>query len=120
MPLLFPTQGTLHDFLGPASLYGRKPADLEAPSPPRRAFPAWSAVDDVKNKAGKLSAEAQKEYKIASEKAQAKAGKIELYSAKYYAACTMGGILACVSHGVSVHCYLLISVRAQPTQQLRH
>jgi solute carrier family 25 phosphate transporter 3 len=31
-----------------------------------------------------------------SEKAQAKAGGIELYSAKYYAACTVGGILACV------------------------
>jgi solute carrier family 25 (mitochondrial phosphate transporter), member 3 len=38
-----------------------------------------------------------KEFSKASNAAQAKAGKIELYSAKYYAACTFGGIMACVS-----------------------
>lgn len=46
---------------------------------------------------GQLSDEAVKEYEKASAKAQEKAGKIELYSAKYYAACTFGGLLACVS-----------------------
>ncbi len=35
-------------------------------------------------------------YEKASAKAQAKTGGIELYSGKYYAACTVGGILACV------------------------
>ena len=59
-------------------------------------FSAWSAVDDVKSKAGQLSAEAQKEYTKASQTAQAKAGTIELYSPTYYAACTLGGLLACV------------------------
>lgn len=51
----------------------------------------------MKEKAQELSAEAAKEYEKASKKAQAKAGSIELYSGKYYAACTVGGILACVS-----------------------
>lgn len=50
----------------------------------------------MKSKAGSLSNEAQKEIQKASQVAQAKAGKIELYSAKYYAACTLGGMLACV------------------------
>ncbi|KAI1920352.1 Cu/Pi carrier [Ophidiomyces ophidiicola] len=61
----------------------------------RRLFPAWSAVDDVKHKAEAVGNAAAKEYDKASQKAQAKAGKIELYSAKYYAACTFGGLLAC-------------------------
>ncbi|MCJ1242942.1 hypothetical protein MMC30_000138 [Trapelia coarctata] len=103
MPLLFPTQGTLHEiFPTHSSIYQQasKPKSSEPSPPARRAlFPAWSAVDDVKSKAGQLSAEAQKEFAKASEVAQAKAGKIELYSPKYYAACTLGGLLACgVTH----------------------
>jgi len=35
-------------------------------------------------------------YEKASAIAQAKTGGIELYSGKYYASCTVGGILACV------------------------
>ena len=99
MPLLFPTQGTIHDFFAPTSLFApRSTKARTTQTPPRDAFPAWSAVDDVKSKAGQLSAEVQKEYQKASESAQKKTGKIELYSAEYYAACTLGGILACVSH----------------------
>jgi len=52
-------------------------------------------VDDAKNKAHKLSDAAVAEFEKASHKAQDKAGKIELHSAKYYAACTIGGVLAC-------------------------
>lgn len=59
-------------------------------------YPAWSVVDDAKNKASALSAEANKEFEKASAHAQATAGKIELYSPKFYAACTFGGLLACV------------------------
>lgn len=51
----------------------------------------------MKSKAGALSNEAQKEIAKASSAAQAKTGQIELYSAKYYAACTFGGLVACVS-----------------------
>lgn len=57
---------------------------------------AFSTADDVKDKAQKLSAEATKEFEKASSAAQAKAGKIEMYSGKYYAACTFGGLMACV------------------------
>lgn len=99
MPLLFPTQGTLHDVLSPQLPFGRS-TNQTAPTKRNTSsdtYPAWSAVDDVKSKAGSLSAEAQKEFQKASQAAQAKAGKIELYSAKYYAACTLGGLLACVS-----------------------
>lgn len=60
-------------------------------------YTAWSTIDDVKDKANKLSNEAAKEFEKASAKAQAKTGTIELYSPKFYAACTLGGLLACVS-----------------------
>lgn len=61
-------------------------------------FPAHSSVvEDAKGKAKQLSAEATAEFEKASAKAQAKAGHIELYSGKYYAACTFGGLMACVS-----------------------
>ena len=99
MPLLFPTQGTLHDVFSFASPVTRSSPESKTVQPSRSLkdlFPAWSAVDDVKNKAGALSEEAQKEYQKASQAAQAKTGKIELYSAEYYAACTLGGLLACV------------------------
>jgi solute carrier family 25 phosphate transporter 3 len=56
----------------------------------REPFQAWSAIDDVKNKAGSAAS-------AVGQKAQAKTGKIELYSPKYYASCTFGGLLACVS-----------------------
>jgi solute carrier family 25 phosphate transporter 3 len=60
-------------------------------------FSVFSVVEDAKGKAQKLSTEATKEFEKASSAAQAKAGKIELFSGKYYAACTFGGLLACVS-----------------------
>lgn len=63
---------------------------------PRPQFPIWSATEDAKGKANALSEEAQREIKKASAAAQAKTGQIELYSAKYYAACTFGGLIACV------------------------
>ena len=94
MSPLFPTQSALTSCLTPCSPFLRKPQPK--PKSAENDFPVWSAVDDVKSKAGQLSAEAQQEYAKASSKAQAKAGEIELYSTKYYAACTVGGILACV------------------------
>jgi solute carrier family 25 (mitochondrial phosphate transporter), member 3 len=101
MPLLFPTQDILHDVFHSSTPFGR----LQRPAEPRRTplqarsnlYPAWSVVDDAKAKANALSAEATKEFEKASAKAQAKAGHIELYSPKYYATCTLGGLLACVS-----------------------
>jgi solute carrier family 25 (mitochondrial phosphate transporter), member 3 len=101
MPLLFPTQGTLHDVFHPSYPFGQAERPTESQSTDLQAhselYPALSVVDEAKKKANALSVEASKEFEKASAMAQAKAGHIELYSAKYYAACTFGGLLACVS-----------------------
>ena len=65
-------------------------------------YGAFSVVEDAKDKAKKIGSEATKGFENAGSKAQAKAGKIELYSGKYYAACTFGGLLACVSLPMSM------------------
>ena len=57
---------------------------------------ARDALEDTKRKAQKLGDAAVHEFDKASHKAQDAAGPIELYSFKYFTACTMGGILACV------------------------
>ena len=110
MPSIFPSPDTLHDAFHSPNPYGRRnepsiqprtapvskrPTPLQARS---ELYTAWSVVDDAKNKANALSAEATKEFDKASAAAQAKTGKIELYSPKFYAACTFGGLLACVSY----------------------
>ncbi|KAG6011928.1 hypothetical protein E4U54_007835 [Claviceps lovelessii] len=71
---------------------GKKPTPWQARP---ELYAAYSMVEDAKGKAKKLSVEATKEFEKASSAAQAKAGHIELYSGKYYAACTFGGLLAC-------------------------
>lgn len=65
-------------------------------------YAAFSVVDDAKDKAKQLSAEAQKEFDKAAAKAKPAASKMELYSPSYYAACTFGGLMACVSQTVVV------------------
>ncbi|ROT35289.1 mitochondrial phosphate carrier protein [Sodiomyces alkalinus F11] len=100
MPPLYPGQDILRRCFAGAQ---ETPAPvLETCSQPSRyqARPdlysaAFSTVDDAKGKAHKLSAEAAREFEKASAAAQAKAGKVELYTGKYYAACTFGGLLAC-------------------------
>lgn len=61
-------------------------------------FDYYSVADDASGKAKKLSAEATREFERASARAQKAAGGIEMYSGKFYAACTFGGLLACVRH----------------------
>ncbi|KAI9720058.1 MAG: hypothetical protein M1812_003185 [Candelaria pacifica] len=100
MPLLYPTQGTLSDVFSPQVPFARP---IDTPPAPKTTkyqarsdiYPAWSAVDDAKTKASQLGNEAAREFDKASQKAQAKAGTIEPHSAKYYAACTFGGLMAC-------------------------
>lgn len=58
-------------------------------------YSSWDIAEDAKNKAAGLSDAAQKELQKASAMAQAKTGTIELYSGKYYATCTFGGLMAC-------------------------
>lgn len=62
----------------------------------REPFPAWSVIDESKRKADAFAKEAAREFDVVSQKAQAKTGKIEPWTPKYYAACTVGGLLACV------------------------
>lgn len=59
-------------------------------------FDYYSIADDAKKEAKKLSEEATREFEKASARAQKATGGIQMYSGKYYAACTMGGLLACV------------------------
>jgi solute carrier family 25 (mitochondrial phosphate transporter), member 3 len=63
----------------------------------KQPFMAWSAIDDVKQKTSQSKQAVQQSYENMSSQAQAKTGQIELFSPKYYAACTFGGLLACVS-----------------------
>jgi solute carrier family 25 phosphate transporter 3 len=102
MPTIFPNQDTLaNTFASRHPLFGfHKEREKPAPPPKQRPlFPAWSAVDDVKHTVEAVGSGASKEFEKASQKVQSKTGKIELYSAKYYASCTFGGLLACVSIG---------------------
>jgi len=95
---LFPTSSALGATFTPTSPY-YKPAPKQISEFPlkRSLWNAYSVADDAKQKAVQLSDAAAAELEKASHKVQAKTGGIELYSAKYYAACTVGGILACVS-----------------------
>ena len=114
MPL-FPTTDTLRSSFSTSTPFpSQKPDSRESqgyalsslPSslPSRRFRPcifsdiflSRDALEDTKAKAEKLKNAAAHEFDKASHKAQDAAGPIELYSLKYFVACTMGGILACV------------------------
>jgi solute carrier family 25 phosphate transporter 3 len=102
MPTLFPTQSCLNEVFAGQSPFSRPaPKSRSSEHPLKRPiFSAWSVAEtaeSTKAKAGQLTDAAVDKYEKASAKAQAKSGNIELYSGKYYAACTVGGILACVS-----------------------
>lgn len=94
MSHLFPRHDTMVSTFGLPQKQPKKPASYRGRPD---LYSAFSVVDDAKNKANKLSAEATSKFEKASAKAQAKTGKIELFSGQYYAACTIGGLLACVS-----------------------
>jgi solute carrier family 25 (mitochondrial phosphate transporter), member 3 len=100
MTSLFPSQYALAKaFQLPAHPQYRNVNETKATKYQARPelYGTYSVVDDAKNKAQKLSKDAQAELEKASSKALAKTGKIQLYSGQYYAACTFGGLLACVS-----------------------
>ncbi|KAF2750720.1 mitochondrial phosphate carrier protein 2 [Sporormia fimetaria CBS 119925] len=95
---LFPSQQALTSSFGGCSPFPRtseSPSSRSSRWAKQENYPVWSAVDDAKNKAHKLSDAAVAEMEKASSKTQNKLGHIELYSPKYYAACTFGGLLAC-------------------------
>jgi solute carrier family 25 phosphate transporter 3 len=101
MPILFPTGDALKNaFLSSNSLTVNRSQVTEPPRTKYQArselYSVWSVADDAKKKANQLSDAAVKEFEKTSGAAQAKVGKIELYSPKYYATCTLGGLMACV------------------------
>ena len=83
---MFPSEDALANMASQHPLGLRKTAMTE---PKRQPFPAWNVMEDAKK-------EASREFQLASEKAQARTGKIEPWTPKYYASCTFGGLLACV------------------------
>ena len=98
--MLFPTLNAINEVFSSRhpSTVSRSPESTPKPLHFKSApyFPIWSVAEDAKTKANVLSEEARKELQKASAATQAKTGQIELYSAKYFAACTFGGLVACV------------------------
>lgn len=100
MTSLFPNSAILRDVFGTSSPFTprKQAAPKRSPYFARQdLYTVWSAADDVKNQAAKAADVATEKFEKASSKAQAAAGTIELFSFKYYAACTFGGLMACVS-----------------------
>lgn len=52
-------------------------------------YGSWNVAEDAKQKSAQLADAATKEYEKASQLAQQTAGKIELYSGKYYACASL-------------------------------
>jgi hypothetical protein len=81
MPSLFPSSSAL------SAVFGKESTPVESSEkkklPSGSQFQTWSVTEDAERKASELSSAAAKEYQKASSIAQAKAGDIELYSAKY-------------------------------------
>ncbi|KAI2633733.1 mitochondrial phosphate carrier protein [Hypomontagnella submonticulosa] len=119
MSFLFPSQNVLHQsFYSPLSPRTRaNPAVTKAT--PYQARPelymAYSVVDDAKNKAQKLSAEAQQEFNKASQTAPK---QLELYTPTFYAAATFGGLLACGLTHTAVTPLDLVKCRRQVDSKL--
>lgn len=88
-----PSQSALDQAFSTRHVFNEPATESKHPKP---EFSIWNVTEDVKSKAKVLSKEAQAELSKASSKAQEKTGKIELYSPGYYAACTFGGLVACV------------------------
>jgi len=121
--MLFPTQSCLNEVFANHSPFSRpapKPRSSEHPLK-RPIFSAWSVAESAeaaKAKAGQLTDAAIDKYEKSSAKAQAKTGAIELYSGKYYAACTVGGILACGTTHTAVTPLDLVKCRRQVNPNL--
>lgn len=98
---------TIADMSGPVTptydtlsvVFPSTPFSVAVPQKTPRLGPSAASLypyASISEEAKKLGKEAQAEFRHASEAAQKKTGKIDMYSPKFYAACTIGGILACV------------------------
>ncbi|KAI9760073.1 MAG: DNA-directed RNA polymerases I and III subunit RPAC1 [Chaenotheca gracillima] len=116
MPFTLPSAAALQSAFASSSPIAQPPrSKYEARS---ELYSAWNAVDDAKSKAGSLSEAAKNEIEKASAKTQQQVGKIELYSAKYYATCTFGGLVACGATHTMVTPLDLVKCRRQVDSKL--
>lgn len=120
MPFLLPSPHVVqYNFSQIVPFGASRPSPLKPSQQPTRKnyraredlYTAWSTTDDIKKKAEVVGDKAVEKFEKASSAAQAKAGKIELYSMKYYAACTFGGLLACV-------CRIPRAIRTHSVQEI--
>ncbi|KAI5799007.1 mitochondrial phosphate carrier protein 2 [Geopyxis carbonaria] len=84
--------------------------------PPPSTLAAAFPIASMSDKARALSKEAQAELKAAAGKAGG--GGIEMYSGKYYAACILGGLLACGTTHTAVTPLDLVKCRRQVNASL--
>ena len=113
MPLL-PSLAAVNAAFAPTSPFPhntRQPTPLQARE---ELYHNFSTAD----KGQSLTTAAQEEFEKASQKAQEKAGHIELYSPKYYAACTFGGLMACGLTHTAVTPLDLVKCRRQVDPKL--
>ncbi|KAK8088369.1 hypothetical protein PG997_003330 [Apiospora hydei] len=113
---LFPSHSILQQSFGSPASPRRSQATPYQARP--ELYGAFSVVDDAKNKAKKLSSEAQAEFDKASAATKAKTGQLELYSPGYYAACTFGGMMACGLTHTAVTPLDLVKCRRQVDSKL--
>lgn len=104
MSHLFPQYEVLHKTFAASPHDGLKARGPKA-TPYQARMDLYSAYSTVEDKAKKLSAEASAEFNKASAATQAKKSTIQLYSGQYYAACTFGGLLACVGWHLDLRFY---------------
>ncbi|GKZ87885.1 hypothetical protein AnigIFM59636_005801 [Aspergillus niger] len=113
---MFPSEGDIARAFASQSPLGQ-PQQIQQPEAAglkrRQPFPAWNVIEDIEKKADAIAKEASREFDVASQKAQAKTGKIEPWTPKYYAACTVGGMLACGLTHTAVTPLDLIKCRRQ-------
>ncbi|KAI9927754.1 hypothetical protein AWENTII_012602 [Aspergillus wentii] len=114
---MLPSGGLIINTFAPQRPLGPQSSDTPR-SPKQNPFPAWSVIENSKKRADAFAKEASREFEVASQKAQSKTGHIEPWSAKYYAACTFGGLLACGLTHTAVTPLDLIKCRRQVDPKL--
>ncbi|PUU78035.1 mitochondrial carrier domain-containing protein [Tuber borchii] len=113
--LVTPTYATL------SAVFPSTPFSVAVPQKTPRLQPSVASLypyASISEEAKKLGKEAQEEFRHASEATQKKAGKIDMYSPKFYAACTLGGVLACGLTHTAVTPLDLVKCRRQVDSKL--
>ncbi|KAL2865800.1 putative mitochondrial phosphate carrier protein [Aspergillus lucknowensis] len=117
--MMFPSENVIANTFASQYPVRREPQATAVPETRKREpFPAWSVIEDSKKKAEAFGKEAAREFDVVSQKAQAKTGKIEPWTPKYYAACTVGGLMACGFTHTAVTPLDLIKCRRQVDSSL--